>query len=630
MDANVNQNKHNAAEKGLSRWQRLRAFWNSDRKSARYPKAVLHSLWRIAGEAVALCLGLVFVWVYLANYVAAQKKVDISFLSHNASTWFAGAFEGKSGDVGNLNLEWLPSQDVVKLTAGDVVVADKTGEVLESVAEVTSTIGVKDAIAGNYVPKTIQIEGGSVTWRRFEDGRVLAGLGTPDTVGRFGVFLDQKPDTQRKDNDRNFSLGRLESVTTRNTTVYVVDDIGDVDFQVLEARLDLSHVEDVNTLKLGGRLEAGKEAGEFELDTTFSSDLADFTMMLDVEKLLFSQIAPKVGRFHELSDIDVPLTGALSLSSARNIGLEEANLKIKAGAGKFKVLNIAGELDAATLDASYDTEARQVQFKTLDIKSDNLKLKGRLSLSNVGTPETAFRSDKLGYDFDLSSLYIDLTNIFDAPFEYEGVKSSGSWLAKQKRLEVSSYEFTDNQHKLAGRLGAEFAKSGKITQLEGSLSSGGEFLSNDFLAYWPTEFVPGARRWIFKAIQSGRFTNFDGQFNLDEAGLSGAPLRDDQLKLEFGVENANVKYMDHLPAYLGASANGVLQGNRLTVMAAGGTVGTMQLKDGLVTIPRLRPKGGDFTIDVNGSGSVSEMLRIIDNKTSRETERYHSGLRGLC
>ncbi len=616
----MTEDKQNDALTAPSFRDRVRSIWQSDKRRVRYPKKMAYRFWRVLCEGAALILGLTFVWAYGANYVAAQKKVDVSFLSHNVSTWFAGAFEGRTGEVGGLEVEWLPEANAVRLIARDIAVSDKNRPDVEKLTRLSSLISVDDALIGNYVPTEVDIDGGSVTWRRDKQGNVLAGLGTPRTVGRFGVFLDQK--AGEANGRGEFSLGRLNAINVQNATIYIRDETAEIDFRIENAALSISDATQKYALKVSGNLVAAKEAGQFNFDSVFSNNYKSLSLELDVENLRLSEIAPKQGRFHELSDFDVPLTGSMFLSSEPETGLDHVDIDVTAGQGEFTLFGVKDRLNKAVLNASYDTSNAEVRFRTFDINSSRMRMRGQLGFANLGTPSSGFRSDKLEYDLDFKDVYVALTDIFDGPITYDSVSSTGGWIGKNKELDIEHYSLLKGDYQLNGDLNFIFSGDGVIENLTGQIRKDGIFLTSDFLEYWPTEFVPGARRWIFKAMQSGTFKTLDAQFDLDAAALSQAPMTNDQITVNFEIENADVKYMDHMPPYVNAGAKGSIIGNQLQLVTYGGTVGTMQVQDGSVVIPRLQPKGGDFTIDVNGEGAVQEMLRLIDNKPFEYTTRY--------
>ncbi|RZV35944.1 MAG: DUF3971 domain-containing protein, partial [Acidimicrobiales bacterium] len=71
-----------------------------------------------------------------------------------------------------------------------------------------------------------------------------------------------------------------------------------------------------------------------------------------------------------------------------------------------------------------------------------------------------------------------------------------------------------------------------------------------------------------------------------------------------------------------ASGRGVLQGNRADFFLSTGNVDELIVEKGSVSIPRLSPKGGDFTIELNGEGAAAEMLRITNNPPFEFANRF--------
>ena len=620
MDGNLTHDKKNDGEHPLTLWRKFTTMRHSEKKHVRVSGYILYRVWRIASEGLALIMGLAFLWLYGANYLTAHKKVDISFLSPNVSAWFAATFEGRAGEIETIFLEWDAQSNRVVFTANNAVVLDENDSEIQSVKKVTSSLDFTKALSGHFVPEIVEINGGSVTWVKTSNGRVIAGLGTPETVGKFGVFLHSQPGEVAK--NQPFSMGDLQGIRTNNSTIYVLDATSQVNFRIHNANLELLASGKDYTFNAAGDIYGQQNAGIFDLRSNFNDDFSDVTFDLNAQGLRLSEIAPKIGRFHELSEFTMPLDSQLSLRAKPGLGLETVRMDLTAGEGEFSLFGVEDKLESASLVANYDTNLRKVIFETVDIQSEKLRAQGQFSFSNVGTPATAFRSPEIEMDMDLTRLYMDLTQYFDAPFDYSRVITKAFWIGEEKRLDVEMFEFSRAKYSLIGDIELRFSDTGKILGLTGQLDKAGVFAVKDFLAYWPKNFVNGARRWIFKAMQAGEFDQLKAKFDVDDTALAGRPLNDNQLKVDFSVINANVQYMDHMPPYLNASASGILQGNHLEVMASGGRAGTLNIHDGIVNIPVLRPKGGDFTINVNGSGDVAEMLRIIDNKPFEYTSRY--------
>ncbi len=601
-------------------FDRVVLAWNSDKSGAKVLRYVLVGIWGLAGEAVSLILGLCFIWGLGANYLTVNKTANISFLTENFSIWFAQAFEGHESVIEDLNIEFDPKDNTLIFVARNVAVKDKEHNVIQSLETMEMSFDFQSAVRGQFKPESLYINGGSVTWKRDENGNAIAGLGSPETVGGFATFYNSFD--ARADVENANPVSDLRKVEIVNAAIYVRDFQREVAFTLEEATMNLQQGDSENRFTISGVVTGEKEAGEIKAVATYKSGFEDVEFNLKVKDLYLSELAPRQGRFHELSDLSIPLTGEAGFRSSSEAGLETVSIDIKAGSGAISVLGLDDWLNEAVLKANYDAVSDTVRFDTFNVQSNRFRTAGELALSNVGTPENFFRTQSLGISADLSRTFIDVSSIFDLPFDYDAITVRGSWEPDLKAFRFSEYRMIDGNHALAGSLQLGFSPEGALDRLKGALNVSGDFNTDEFKTYWPTEFVPGARRWIFKAINRGNFNALDANFDLDSNALSGVPFTDDQLLISFEVANADVKYMDHMPPYLGVSATGQLQGNHLNVFASGGTVGAMTVYDGKVNIPVLRPKGGDFTIDVNGYGEIPEMLRIIDNKPFEYTTRY--------
>ena len=113
-------------------------------------------------------------------------------------------------------------------------------------------------------------------------------------------------------------------------------------------------------------------------------------------------------------------------------------------------------------------------------------------------------------------------------------------------------------------------------------------------------------------MKAGQISNLKLSANLDATDIENKIIANEHLSLRYDVKDADVQYMRKMPWVRGASGYGVLQGNSSTFYITGGHVDGLVVNKGQVTIPQLQPHGGDFTIDLDAAGTVTEMLRITN------------------
>jgi len=160
-------------------------------------KAIVYRIFRLIGELTAIVLGLACLWFAVLNSLMNRQSVDISGLKPNAQMWFSEAFNGSDAQIGNMNLRWLPATNNFVFEATDVVITDDEGVQIESIGRLETEIPMAAASKGILTPEHILIEGGTVTWLRNSNGDVVAGLGTPNTVGKLGSVWRGKAESQR-------------------------------------------------------------------------------------------------------------------------------------------------------------------------------------------------------------------------------------------------------------------------------------------------------------------------------------------------------------------------------------------------------------------------------------------------
>jgi len=591
-----------------------------DNKAGRAVKHMAYRVFRLSGEFTAIVLGVALFWAIAINIVMARGSVDISFLEKNAGLWFSQAFDGRDASVGKMTLDWNPAGNSVIFRAANVSITDENAREIQHVDVLSSEIGITRVLSGQLDPRKLNIRGGAVTWLRGDDGNIMAGLGTPETVGKLGPTWTGQRAAQRERGV--FSLGGLEEVTITDAVAYLQDSHDGLSLQFSDTDITIHNVEEVFDFKAETNLITGESGAPIQLDLVLSPDFKDFNLKLSGTRLNPKDVAPERNRFAVLNGVDAPIDVDLSVISTRAAGLSNVDLKLTSDAGRLGTKILTQDFDRASLTANYDPIAQALRITQIDVKADDLDMKGTASLLNIGSPSEGFFKEVVGFSVDMTDLKLDARPLFETPFDFDSVNVAGRYLYADRAADFSRIDlnFGTFATDMVGRVKRTDAGEFEHIKLDGQIT--GVLSPEDLLSLWPQEFALGARKWIDRAILKADLKELRLALDAPQEALRTGQLNNDHLDLAFKVANADVRYISTMTPLSQAQGHGHLRGNSFDITVDEGFVGNLVIDNGRVDIPRLNPKGGDLIVDINGHGAVADLLALIDQKPFEFVSRY--------
>ena len=227
----------------------------------RVAKAALYRAFRLTGEFTAIVLGLSFAWMCIVNIVIAKRVMDISFLEADAARFFSNAYAGKKTTIGKMTLSWEAADNTVIFRARDIAVLDTLGGRLSALAGVETELALRDVAKARFDPLRIIIDGGELSWVRGKDGSFTAGLGTPETVGRFGpVWHGEKTMSAEA-----IKIGKLETLDIKNAKIYIRDGLSDYSAQLQDTQIDVDMEHDRLSFEMQAALMANRDSAPITL-----------------------------------------------------------------------------------------------------------------------------------------------------------------------------------------------------------------------------------------------------------------------------------------------------------------------------------------------------------------------------
>ena len=598
------------ADKDVTLRQRLKAMM----------LRVAYRIFHLFGEFTALALGLIFFWTCAINILVSQKTLDISFLKPNAALWFASAFDGQTADVGTMILEWNAVDNTITFEATNIVVKDASEAPIQTINRLQSDLALRDVLRAKLDPIAILINGGQLTYKRGEDGRVIAGLGTPSTVGALGPVWSGGARTRKADT-RNFQLERAQF---RDVTIFVQDAVNDMDMTLLKSSLLINRADDKIQFEGEAILQAADadDQSDITIAGAISDNLQDFNLTLDMNAFNPIDVLPKAGPLSQGRILDATMDFNAIIKANAVTGLTALSLDVEVGEGRLVTADRRDAFRAAGLSADYNVEDMTLNVTELSIDSNQITANGTATLGGIGTPANGFFAAPLDYTLNMRDVRLDLTPKFDAPLLAKTLTSHGTWDKSLNLMAFNSFkaDFGPYQFDLSGQLDRDDKGAPELVVVNGKIN--GTMTRENLLELWPSNYILGARNWIKNSVIKGDLSNFDIALRADAEALAQPALPNEALVMTFDLVNTDIRYIKTMTPVTGARGRGKLEGNRTSAVLDSGKVGNITLSNGTVEIPRIYPYGGQLNIAADGEGPVQDLLSLIDEKPFEYVSRY--------
>lgn len=585
-----------------------------------WPKRIGYRLFRLSGELTAILLGLAIFWFFALNVLLTNQTVDISGFKPNAQMWFSEAFNGSDAQIGDMQLTWLPASNNIIFEATDVVITDKNGNDIETIPHLQTEVPLQAAAKGSLIPERLIIDGGSVTWMRTNNGNIIAGLGTPDTVGRLGpVWRGNRASGEATRPD----ISGIKTVTVTNATAYAVDDTDGLELKFQDTDIDFTSTADAITVDMASNLR--KDAViiplKFRMDAT--PNVKSYSIDVTAKGLNPSIISPKRGRFAGLKTLNTSLDLKASVKVDEQKGLETADIDLTAGNGRVEIGNVLTEFDEGRIKATLTADSQIMDIADIGFTSSIVSFSGSGTLSELGALTDGNINSSPLFDLNLVDVNINQTPRFAAPLVMQTLKTSGRLDADSRRLDLDKLTADFGAYGISLDGSLKQTPDGQWENIKLTGNSIGTLGPKDLLALWPVKFANGARSWLDRSILQASLNNVAFEADLPRELLSGERLPiDADLELSFDVKEGDVRYISTMTPYTNTAGRGIVRGNSAVFQASGGQIGNVRIESAVADIPRLQPKGGDILIKVIGDGVASDLMSLINEKPFEFASKY--------
>lgn len=560
----------------------------------------------------------------------SQGPIDLEMIRPQVEKSLTDARGGQPVKIENLVLEWVRERNRVEAIAKGFTAMDKSNHVAFRAERAMIALDAGALAMMQFKTRQLRLEDGRAAVVRSKDGvwtladMVLAK--EPDASDKpFDPVRDINWPTLATPIRALISAGDFESVELSNFHLDVNDQKSGSTWSADPVSGNWSAQRGGVALNLDAKL-IGALAGEpnqirivLESDGEVTRASGKLTM-LGVDPM---SIAKMFGYAGDAISSGMPASATFAVAATEKGGLQSTKLSLSGVKGVVKVGEDVTQVRDLAFDAAYDPATKKVTLEKLKVDSDKLagEFTGMLDATAImagdKTRPTPFKLS--GADFKLG-----LTPVFESAWAFQSGEIEASLSSDLKRVTIADMRAVTGGLTAAGSGEVWFEGEGEAVQVGVKLSAvgTGNITPQQVTDFWPVHLGQGARDWVKARIPQGTATKAIFTVDWPPGANSKGFLPNENLALEFTVADATVKFLDDFPPVTGVSGVGHLKGNSLTIDVSGGALGTWQVDEGKIVLPRFAPDGAMMDVQVSGRGGLAELMRVLDKSNLHVAERY--------
>jgi hypothetical protein len=590
-------------------------------------KRIGYRSWRLFAEFGAVAMGLAIVWLYALSFLLTQQSVDISQANNNVGLFFAEVVAGAGVDIPKMQLDWYPATDDIVFTGRDIIIKDKDGNSVQTLSELQSYFPLREVRQGKLTPRRVVLSGGVVSWTEDEKGRIKAGLGSPENLGRLGPVWEGRRATPAGEAQLDFD--GVTSVEVSNATAFYVNKNNDINLELNEVSLSFERVNEALNLALSALLESQTTDVETPVSLAVNADRVfdSFDVQYSATALNPNLYGPRSGRFKDLTRLNAPVDISGHFSFSRSKGLREADIDLTVDAGQLELIDGQEPIEVSLFKARAELNAGDaiMRIEQFDLTSNLTSFTAKGALSELGALSDGNANSSPLFDLKFKSLLWDATPVFSKPVLFESLDLRGTLDVDSRELAVERYQLDRGSHSFEGTFFVKGAvgpnasnKELESLQADGVMS--GLLTPAELLDVWPVKFADGARRWLERSVLDGDVDSlsFSTEYGLNTEGA----FSEEKMDMDYTVRDSTVRYISTMTPMTKAWGTTKITNNSLVFKLDRGMIGPVQVLPSQVDIPRLRPKGGDLILTANATGQASDLLALINQEPFRYADRY--------
>jgi hypothetical protein len=584
--------------------------------------AVLHA-WRgplqLAGLVIGGIVTAIVFFVAGAIIRVLIGPVSLGPFNGQVAAAISSSLPGLAVGYDQAAIEWSPEEHRINLVILGARVLDGQQRIIAQAPKAEVDLAAGPFLHGELQVERIALVGVQLTLVRGKDGSLRLGLGRD--AGDNDVLERIRDAISRSKG----GASSLESFAVRHARLAFLDEASGAFVVSPDANFQLSTGEGA-TAKTTPGLEAGIDAA-LEISGQPSHLLANLKLPrgngpvsgdVSLTGLNLNTLGANAKAFAFMAPFDLKTDITGSFVFDRGTHLHYADLGI-AASGVVKGGSAPLHVRALKVVARYDGDTGLLLVDDASLEGDHARahLTGRgkldfdannaLTLATLDIAADQFAVNMPGLVKQSISLgHVAAHAVYTPAIEridIQDVKVSGGPMNAQLNVSVTLVPNQSSAVSLDGTIGAMPVR--------------------DFLNYWPLNVGEGAREWIDLNIKTGRIGPLVLHADIKAGALDLPALPEDALNVSVPLADATVTYIHGFPPMTSVQGTALLTGNTFKATIAQGTVGTLKMTNGVVTIAQLNAPGTIADIHGHIDGSVADLLKLIDNKPLQYPTRFH-------
>lgn len=572
-------------------------------------------LLRAGAWGIAVCVAVVAAAALALLTVIGTRVSAPDWLRDEITQRFNQDFDqftiGVSGISVVMHDDWIP-----QLRMSGLVLSDRTGAPLASLAEVHSSVALRPLLRGDFRPGSIRLVGARVILRRAADGSVGLTLGDDAPAVReapgIAALIGQLDNVLREPRFRSLTAIEVENVTLRYEDARVgrawTVDGGRLaltrsgsdlrvrgDFALLGGR------DYATTLEMNYAGRIGETASEFGIN---------------IEDMPARDIAGQSPALAWLEAVNAPISGALRGSVDQDGALGPLNATLQIGAGVLQPTEVTKPIafDSARTYFTYSPARQIIAFDEVALNSKWASVSAEGEALLVGA-EAGWPREFLG-QIRISEILANPDGLYDKAI---GIDEATVAL----RLRLDPFELRIGEMSIVDQGSAAILDGTMRAEAEGwtvALNGRMDRLGPErLMELWPAKLEPKTRSWIEENVREADLS--DLQF-----ALRSRPDSKPDIFLGFDFAGLKTEFMKDMPSIEDGAGHASLVGERFVIAAERGYVqaaqgGRIDITGTSFVVPDVNIRRGPAQVRLKTASTITAALSLLDEKPFRFLEK---------
>ena len=552
-----------------------------------------------------------------AAWRLSQGNIAADAFRPIAERWLGTAVQGGRARVGAVDVAWFGASHSLGLQLRNVSLVDGQGRQVLRARRMEAGMALGSLVGASIAPGHLAADDFfaaiSVSPQgRYELGYEAAGAPGPGSANLLSFFddLTGKPRLGRP-------LSFLQQLAFSNGNIALAEVGGPVSWR--------GHVGSARFDKTGGQLRAAADVriGKASLNVQAQGlvGLRQALVRVSADQLDPALVFPHAGATGPLSILDAPVDGKAWLSWANDRGVRGADVQLTAGQGQVRLGGPPTPFRSGELRAVFDPASARVQIQSLRAASTqaDFDVRGQAWL----TPESrATGPARLELALGGSGARLSL-DPRTAPAELKSFVLQARYTPRIGRVELNRLDLQLDGSPFLIRAVLRRPKGPRKWGLDLDATIPGMLSPKTVVALWPKEQSPDARDWVRDHVGAGRLGRAVFRIRIPTGGVPDhQPIREDQLRLTYAFDGADILAYEGMPLIHGARGTGELRGDQYGMAVQSASIEGVGLSEGLVQIPRLAAAARKrIYVDGRATGDAQAILKVVDTSTGGMASR---------